>query len=687
VSPELIGAKMRRISVADMRAFSSLAWVAMLRRLSVVFMIGAMLPRPCAAADAGESVVRLFSQEMRQIEANSVELQSQLSSLPPAPVPQATARLGWHSIYRTSDAKAEWVELNLGEAQVLDAVVLIAPPPNGGTVDAGYGFPRRFYVEIIGEGEETGRTILAEHTEAEFPNPGTLPVVLPAGGRLTQKVRITATRLFGEKERYFFALGEVMLLQGKENLGARIERIGPEQVIASSSQGTRPDWGRINLVDGHNALGPPLGTQRSPTLGFHSGRISEPLRTDSPWVELDLGHATLVDEVRLFPAHPPNFAHTQGYGFPVRYQIELREEENATPVVLPAPQSGSYAALPGDNVIAIPGGHHARHVRLTAVEPHVTNGSAILALAEMQVWSGGENAALGKAVSAFDSTESGGWSKAALVDGFTSIANILDWPEWLAGLSKRREVLQQIATIEARQRQLVQQWQRYGLGALTMLVVASIAATIAWSMRQRRARLREMEVLRQRIARDLHDEIGSSLGSIALIAQDIRVDDPQARDDLAEIKTIADESVAAMRDITRLIQSDRYGSDDLATLLRETAARLLRTIPHTLTVEAGTSSRKLPVDRQRDLILILKEALHNITRHAEATAVGIKLKQTADSLVLTLQDDGKGFDPAAVTGGMGLTNLRRRAEKHQGRVDIVSTPQGTTLTLTLPFHA
>ena len=72
----------------------------MLRRLSVVFMIGAMLPRPCAAADAGESVVRLFSQEMRQIEANSVELQSQLSSLPPAACAGAAghrqARLAQH---------------------------------------------------------------------------------------------------------------------------------------------------------------------------------------------------------------------------------------------------------------------------------------------------------------------------------------------------------------------------------------------------------------------------------------------------------------------------------------------------------------------------------------------------------------------------------------------------------------
>jgi signal transduction histidine kinase len=54
---------------------------------------------------------------------------------------------------------------------------------------------------------------------------------------------------------------------------------------------------------------------------------------------------------------------------------------------------------------------------------------------------------------------------------------------------------------------------------------------------------------------------------------------------------------------------------------------------------------------------------------------------------LTVTDNGRGFDPAAPTAGMGLANVRRRAGKHRGRVDIASTPQGTTLTLTLPLHA
>ena len=142
-----------------------------------------------------------------------------------------------------------------------------------------------------------------------------------------------------------------------------------------------------------------------------------------------------------------------------------------------------------------------------------------------------------------------------------------------------------------------------------------------------------------------------------------------------------------MRDITRLIQSDRYGSDDLATLLRETAARLLRTIPHTVILEGASSAHKLPVDRQRDLILMFKEALHNITRHAAATAVEIRLVQSSARLSVALHDNGCGFDPAAATEGMGLTNLQRRAAKHGGTVRIDSAPaQGTTLTITLPVR-
>lgn len=623
---------------------------------------------------------------MRALETERETLGQKLHELPAAPPVQLTQRFGWHSEYASSEAKAEWVELNLGQAQQIDAVVLIAPPPNGGAVGAGYGFPRRFYVELLGEGEDNERTIIADFTAEDFSNPGLLPVVISAGGQMAQKVRITATRLYGAKERFFCAFGEVMLLQGAQNLGARLEAIGPAAVRASSSQGTRPDWGRINLVDGHTVLGPPLGTQKSPALGFRSKPVSESRILINPWVEIDLGYVAVVDEVRLFPAHPPQFEHSHGYGFPVRYGIELREDENDTPRVLPAPQSGSYSALPGDNVVTIIGGHRARFVRLSVLDPHVSNGSVVLALAEMQVWSDGKNIATGCDVNSADATEDG-WSRAALVDGFASGADIVEWPVWLAGLSQRREVAHQLGVIELRREAITRRWQQIGIGLIIAVIASGGVALFLWLHRQRKARQAELERLRQRIAQDLHDDIGSSLGSIALIAQDLLADGGQSREDLTEIKEIADETVNAMRDITRLMQSERYGNNDLPTLLRETADRMLRGIPHHIRIDGHAQTRLLAVDRQRDLILMFKEALHNVTRHAAATEVNIALTPERGSLVLTVTDNGHGFDPSVATSGMGLTNLRRRAEKHHGSAHITSSPKGTVLTLQLPLHA
>ena len=671
--------------------------MAMLRRLSVVFMIGAILPRQCAAADAGESVVRLLSPKMCRLHTEEQALRDELRTLPPAPERETTARLGYHSGYARTQDTVEWVDMDLKRTHTLDAIVLIATPSDsGGAANAGYGFPLRFQVEIAEEGNDAERVIVADQTHADFPNPGSLPVYLPVPGLRARHVRITATRLAREGGRFHFSLGEVMVLSGKRNVAIGLDRV---DFSYSRTMGAVPMWGLANLVDGHIACGPPVGTQPSPTLGYQSRMVDLRKERDPEprWVQVDLGEPLLIDEVRIFPARPPDYAHRKGFGYPQQARLELSSTTDfSTATKVPGLRDTPLAdppllVNPGDNVVTYnTQGQSARYVRFTATQLFNANGQFNLALAEMQVWSGGKNVALGKTVSASDSTETGGWSKGALVDGFTSTANIVDWPEWLAGLSRRREILPQIAAIEVRRQQLVQHWQRYGLGALGVLIVACIVAAIAEAVSQRRARLHEMEALRQRIARDLHDEIGSSLGSIALITQDILASSgagAQARIDLAEIKHIADETVSAMRDITRLIQSDRYGSDDLATLMRETAARLLRTLPHTVTLDASTPARKLSVDRQRDLILMFKEALYNITRHAAATVVEIRLAQSSTQLSVTVHDNGHGFDPRAATEGMGLTNLQRRAAKHGGSVRIDSAPaRGTMLTISLPIH-
>ncbi|WP_265595706.1 sensor histidine kinase [Verrucomicrobium sp. BvORR106] len=645
-----------------------------------------------------------MSPELARMERERVDLEQQLPGLPTAPAVHPSERIGWHSLYLGAPEAEQWVDLRLGRPQAVDAVVLIAPPPGGATTKAGYGFPKRFRVEAtLADDEQDGAdndglVVLADYTQQDFPNPGNLPVWIPVGGRVVKELRITATRLYTEGGRSFVALGEVMVMQGKRNLGPELEAVGPDRVKARSSQGTRPDWGRINLVDGHTVLGPPLGHRASPALGFRSKPASESLGLTRPWVMVDLGEVVPVDEVRLFPAHPPAFAHSPGYGFPVRYHLELRLDQTELPEYLAPPQSGSYTAPPGDNVVTLVGdGRRARFVRLNVDEPHVSNGSAVFALAELQVWSGGQNVALGRPVTSSDSTEAEGWEKGALVDGYASVADIVDWPDWLEGLSKRRELEQQLAALAVLRGSIVQRWQRAGLLILGGLAAAAVMAMVGWNLRQRQLRRSEMEALRERISQDLHDEIGSSLGSIALISQDAlaMAPDDDLRRELQEIRDTAQQTLDSMRDIVRLAQSGVYGQGDLTAHLREIADRMLRGIPHEWTSDptVDRAFNALPMNQRRDLVLMFKETLHNIMRHARATRVQIHLTRESAMVEVSVQDNGCGFaftaqkpGSSANGSGMGLSNLQRRAAKHGGRTLIDSTPgQGTHIRLRLPL--
>jgi signal transduction histidine kinase len=677
---------------------------AKLRKLSPCLLAVAFwcLGFPTSQGQAG--VLEWLSPELGRMERERMELEAQLPGLPAAPSVHPSERIGWHSDYLASPEVEQWVDLRLSRPQAVDAVVLMAPPPGGSTTKAGYGFPKRFRVEatvadVTDEGgDEDDHVVLADYTQSDFPNPGNLPVWVPAGGRVVKQIRVTATRLYSEGGRSFVALGEVMIMQGKRNLGPELETLGPDHVKARSSQGTRPDWGRINLVDGLTVLGPPLGNRASPAAGYRSKPASESRGLTRPWVMVDLGEVVTIDEVRLFPAHPPAFAHSQGYGFPVRYHLELRLDQTELPEYLAPPQAGSYTAPPGDNVVTlVADGRRARFVRLNVDEPHVSNGSAVFALAELQVWSGGQNVALGRPVTASDSTEADGWDTEALVDGYASVADIVDWPDWLAGLSKRRELEHQLAVLAVTRGRMVQQWQRAGLLTLGGLAAAVVLAMVGWSLRQRQMRRIEMEALRQRISQDLHDEIGSSLGSIALISQDAlaMTPDEALRKELQEIKDTAQQTLDSMRDIVRLAQSGVYGQGDLTAHLREIADRMLRGIPHDWTSDSVVDQafNALPMNQRRDLVLMFKETLHNIMRHAHATSVQIKLTRAGGMLELAVRDDGCGFSHtdqkpgvSANGSGMGLSNLQRRAAKHGGRTVIESAPgRGTCITFRLPL--
>jgi signal transduction histidine kinase len=394
-----------------------------------------------------------------------------------------------------------------------------------------------------------------------------------------------------------------------------------------------------------------------------------------------------LDEVRLYPARPKDFPARRGFGFPPRFRVEASNDASFAQPVMLFDQTQTDYVNPAENPVVVPVKDvRARYIRVTATKLWERTDDFIFALAELEAYSGGKNVALGAAVTSLDSIEAPSWARRFLVDGFNSQGHILEVETWLRGLSRRREIEHELRQLETgRERQvtdLTNSAIRYLLAILLVLAVA-----LGWWLQRRaRARRREVEALRQRIAGDLHDEIGSNLGSIALLSQMALRQPGDAQADLAEINRVARETAASMRDIVWLIKPGASGAEDFVVKLRETAALMLAGLEWQF--DGETLAKPISLEWKREILLIFKETLHNIRRHADAKQVTIRLAETDGELVMRISDDGAGFDVNGATAGHGLSSQRQRAATIGGELQIeAARGSGTTVTLRVKLDA
>lgn len=626
---------------------------------------------PSLAGDPAGALARLLSAPLRAQEAHIAALSAELESLPLEPGDQTTERIGWHSRLSRDPAVSKSITADLGEAMDFDAVALVPANAAIGThAGPGYGFPVRFRVEVLDESASALPMTLADATGADFAPPGNLPVVIEAPGARGRYVRVTATRLFARDGFASFALGELMVLRGSRNLAAGAK------VLTSDNYANAPAWEPANATDSQSVLGPPIHLEATPGNGYH-GTVAKDEAT-TKWVQLDLGSVQPLDEVRLYAARPKDFPPRRGFGFPLRFRVEAGASADLAQPITLGEWTGVDFPNPGENPVLIPCRDvSAQFVRVTATRLWERDKDFIFALGEMEVFSGGENVARSAKVSALDNLETGGWSAARLNDGFTSQGRLIALDGWLRGLSRRREVRDQLAALQSALPPLVAAaWLRLALLSAGGIVLALVAAG-AWSAYRRREYQRELARLRQRIAADLHDEIGSNLGSIALLARlasDQKASD--ARADLTDIQRIAQETADSMRDIVWLIQPGPRSAPDLIARMREVAAQSLADVDWSF--EAGEIAGPFSLDFERQVFLLYKEALNNIRKHAHARRVAIRIAQQSGELVLTIVDDGAGFDPAAATGGHGLASMQHRAELLGAHLSLRSQPANGT---------
>jgi signal transduction histidine kinase len=198
---------------------------------------------------------------------------------------------------------------------------------------------------------------------------------------------------------------------------------------------------------------------------------------------------------------------------------------------------------------------------------------------------------------------------------------------------------------------------------------------------------------RKRLARDLHDSIKQQVFSISISAAAAHAhlanNPTAAREALLDVKQSAQEAMVEMRALLQQLSPAPLEKSGLIEALREQCEALSYRTGARVQTQFGDlpPDDRLPTGTQAVIFRIAQEALSNIARHARAQHVDLKLYVKDDShVVLTIHDDGQGFDTTAVSSGMGMGNMRSRAESIQAEFEIVSRPaDGTHLTVTIPL--
>lgn len=244
---------------------------------------------------------------------------------------------------------------------------------------------------------------------------------------------------------------------------------------------------------------------------------------------------------------------------------------------------------------------------------------------------------------------------------------------------------------------VVRFWQTWWFMAVSATVLLGAVTTIVRLAEkrkyQRRLRLAEQERAlereRSRIARDLHDDLGSSLTRIALLSDLLRAENQSLKQVQANAEKVSQAAAQTVKALEEIVWAVRPGSDSLQSLVEYIAhfsnemfggsgTRCRLNLPHDL------PPMPLPPEMRHNIFLVVKEALTNVLKHSKAREVHVHARANANTLEFIVQDDGAGFTPEQADANNkrnGLANMQRRAEAMNGKLTVNSTQKGTTVTL------
>ncbi len=660
----------------------------MINWMKIHLMLILMLVLPSAVqaqATLSEKLVACFSSRWDKIQDELSNIGKELETLPIIPLGDLG---GTGGLIRYSLDKDEELSVSVRweKPVAIDLVVLVpARRFDWDGLDPEFGLSNRIEVELL-DGNDNPIYLVARENAASsrpiqkgFPFVYSLPTPVQAHG-VRIRCREHKYHEFPVRRFYALALAELFCFSGQRN-------VAEGAMVRVANYPIKQDhwfWRAGFLVDDLTPLGlPEIPSPDLRHIGWCSFAHSAE-DTDTS-IDIEFDHPVKLDGMRMFPARTTTSEDPPGFALPQRFRLIAFDEGFVQPTHVIFDHSENDLMNPGHNPATVRFPETTvQHVRLECSRiwkkfPHYP---AFLAFSEIQLLHGETNLAEGAAVSV---SERRGvvkahlplvWSEESLADGYGPQGKLVSRREWLLLLKQRLELetRQQALMVEAEN--MVTTLRKRLTGTFGGIGALAILALFILPVRYRRLERLHLGILRQRIADDLHDEVGANLSSIAgsteLLSEITEQQSPKQKELLLDITRTARKTVEEARALVYFL--DRMGFEgDLTQQFMQVAKLTLGGISCELELANMDAFNRLPPTLKWDLLLFCKEALHNIYKHADADRVEIKTYATAKHLHLSIIDNGKGL-----ADNQKPEHLLVRAKKMKAELHIGSPAKGGT---------
>ena len=224
------------------------------------------------------------------------------------------------------------------------------------------------------------------------------------------------------------------------------------------------------------------------------------------------------------------------------------------------------------------------------------------------------------------------------------------------------------------------------------LLGGTILLSLYGLYRYRINQLLKMQAMRNEISKDLHDDLGATLGSISILSEVAKDNIKSGSQDrayslLIKISNNAKEMVSKMSDIVWAINPKNENLQRIVQRLTEFGLETCTSKNIRLKINVDESSVKhvLPMEAVKNIYLTVKEAMNNAIKHSDCKNLSVSFKFISSVLDISIEDDGKGFDPQLIKNGNGLINMESRIKEMNGDISIRSDKKNTVVALQIPI--